>query len=873
MALTEQKNSKDSAQPGANDDGSIEIELEDDSNEAAPGFGESDHDENLAEYLDDNARRLLGTKLKEYVNVDEESRRDHMRRLKKGLEIIGLADIPNDQLVFEGAASVTHPALAEAIVQFQSRAIVEVFPPTGPVKTIPIDDATDDQEDQAKRIETYMNYQLTELDKSAFWNIDKMLFYLPFAGSAFKKCYFDVQKGMPVSRFRRMEDFIVPYDATSLEDASRYTDRYYLTANDLRRGIADGEFIEPKNIWRQPYNAAASPEDPRALIDLADRRTPVRHEDDSVYEICEMHLDFNFADETIPMKPGDYITGWSRVPHEFAQKIGGDVEDKSETPENEKTANPYAYPYIITFERESGEVLSIRRNWKEGDKKRRKQVWFVHYQYLPGFGFYGFGLLHLIGALGAAAGGALRLLLDGSLTSSMSGGFRTKEARAAGEVRYKVGEWVDVDLSAEEVAKAFYTPPFKEPTPALFKTLELIVGGIQRFASTTEAMVGDAKNDGPVGTTLALIEQGSKIFSAIHKRLHVSAREEFNLQYKLNAMYMKDTEYPIDSKDFIGHTLGEDFADKPIHQIMPVSDPNLWSHTMRLAQAQGVLSLIASDPSLYSEKAKRKAHREMLKALRVHDLDGYMGDSAFFEMDPVSENQAILTNTPVRAFPDQDHQSHLKIHADFLAKAGAALAPALQQQFQLVMAAHMAEHIGLAYRSQIEQELGIPLPQFDPHDPSNSEEIDPQVQNLISAAVAARINPAPPQGQPGQPGAGAPPADPQAAAAHAQDMRERQQQSNHDALDAHQGLQIDAAEGQAEIKRKDAANFADIRRKDAALKAELMRKGLIRHPSEITLASDMPPDGGLTQGPPPSAPPIAGPPPSSQSGAPAGALQ
>jgi hypothetical protein len=854
MALVEQQ---DRPKPVKQRLGDATIHSEPDSDDVTVSFGEeeatredfasSDHDENLAEHLDQNARRRLGMQLQDYVKVDEESRRDHLRRLRKGLEIIGLQDVPVEETVFEGASIVNHPALAEAMVQFQSRAIAEIFPPDGPVKVKPEDDVDDDGEKQADRIETFMNRQLVRIDKSYFWHVDKMLFYLPFAGSAFKKCFFDVQNKMPVSRFVRLEDFIVPYDAEDLPSASRYTHRYYMTANDMRRAVADKEFIEPAGIWRQPFNVLATPDNPRAMLDFSDQRTSIRHDDDTVYEICEMHIDFNFVQESRPLQPADQIVPWLKVPTGFTSLIG-----------DEK--NPYAYPYIITFERESGEILSIRRNWKEGDEQRKKRVWFVHYKYLPGFGFYGFGLLHLIGSLGAAASGALRLLLDGSLSSSISGGFRTKEARTSGEVRFRPGEWVDVDLSAEELAKGFYTPPFKEPTPALFNTLKLLVEGIQRFSSTTESMVGEGSpQNAPVGTTLALIEQGSKVFSAIHKRMHVSAKDEFETLFTLNAEYLKDQAYPIVSKQFDGFKIGDDFNELINHEVRPVSDPNIWSHTMRIAQAQGVLSLVSSDPALYSEKAKRKAHRSMLQALRIHDVDDYMSMEAFIEMDPVSENMAIITNTPVRAFEDQDHQAHLAIHKDFMAKSMAGLDPQMQQQFSAIMQAHMAEHMAYAYKTQIEQSLGMPLPPLDLHDPQATE-IPTDLQNLIASAVAARINQQPPGGPPQQGG----PEDAQNALEHKQAAHQHgleQQQAAHQ-----HGL--DSMAAKADEARKDMATQADIKRKDAELRAKLIREGVIRHPNEVSLASDtVPTPTGMPNGSP------AGPQPTQTGPAPGPAFQ
>jgi len=787
-------------------DGGIEVDLDAkdtvDEQKDDPAF-----DSDLTDKLTDSERCALGGTLKEYVEIDLQSREQWERRMIQGLEIIGLEDVPEDRTAFHGASAVTHPAIATAIVQFQARAMEEILPPDGPVKVGTEGDANQQDTDRAERVEQYMNYQLTEEDDEYYTDTDSMLFYLPYAGSAFKKVAIDPIIGRTRSRFVTAEDFIVPYFARSLKTSSRYTHRYTMSMNNFKRAVSRGEFTDYN--FPQGMVTQLSDENQR-LRDTSDGRTENYHQDDQVLTLMETHIEWDFEWET----------------------FGSEKKFKK--------------PYAITWEWETGAVVSIKRLWAEEDEDCDKQVWFTHYKYLPGFGFYGLGLLHIIGSLGKAASGALRALLDGSMTSSLQGGFKTKDARISGEVTFSPGTWIDVDMTAEEMAKAFYSPDFKPPTPALFQTLEILLKGIERFSSTTEAMVGEASNNGPVGTTLALIEQGSKVFSGIHKRLHNAARREFRMIAYCNWRYMHVDEYPFKVAGMPKRVFRDDFA--PDIDVKPVSDPNIFSNVQRIALAQALLALIKDQPDLFDKPKRIRAVRSMLKAMRIPDWQSYFPEDDLQRLDPVSENQTIMMGGASTAFPEQDHQAHMQIHGNFLQEVMATNDPDTINRIVPVLKAHIAAHFAMMYRQRVEQELlmkgGVPLPPFDPNDPEQTKPLPIDVENRVARAVAALVAPPAP--------AQAPPPDPKAQVAAAQVQAIKQKTGAE--------IQSKSALTAAEIRRKDALTAADVRRKnhghaadqarqDAALIAQLKRDGIIDDSGQpIPPQGSLPAPGGLTQG-------------------------
>lgn len=718
-------------------------------------------DDDLTDNLSESERQTLGSTLREYCEIDLQSREQWEQRLVDGLEIVGLKDVPDDRTAFLGAASVTHPGIAEAIVQFQARAMEELLPPTGPVKVGTIGDVSKAEDDpqiqRAERVEDYMNYQLTDEDDEYYADTDAMLFYLPYAGSAFKKVAIDPLTGRTRSRYVTADDFIVPYFAKSLTTSPRYSHRYTMPLNSFKRAVDNGWFTDYDFSANNVTQISA---ERNRLADASDDKDENYHPDDTVLTLVETHIDWNF---------------------EWDKEGGGKRKFKK--------------PYVITWEWETGVVVGVRRLWAEDDDKCRKQVWFVHYKYLPGFGFYGLGLLHLIGGLGKAASGALRAVLDGSTTASLQGGFKTKDARTAGDVVFSPGTWIDVDQTAEDLAKSFYTPPFKPPDPSLFQTLELLVEGMQRFASTTEAMVGDANNTGPVGTTVALIEQGSKVFSGIHKRMHKAARMEFRLIAYCNWRYMHEDEYPYNVAGAPKSIFRDDFA--PDIAIEPVSDPNIFSNVQRIALAQAVLQMIDSHQSDFTPAARKKALKGMLHAMRVPEADAYLPDDDDVHLDPVSENEMMSIQGMAKAYPEQDHQAHMAVHSAYMQEIIATGDQDTIGKLVPILKSHITAHFAMMYRQRVDQQMesqvGVGLPAFDPNNPDRSPQLSMEVENRVARAVAATLAPPPPaQQQPGDP----------------DEARKN-------------------AAFQADQQRKQAGFQADQQRKSIAQKLDLQRRGVI----------------------------------------------
>lgn len=715
--------------------------------EGDPTFGA-----NLAKDMTRDRRQSLADEIIGMVNADEESRSEWKSRLAKGLELLGLKDRPKDDEPFAGASSVTHPLLAEAVTQFNARALPELAPAAGPAKAVVIGEQTEERDAQAERVADYLNYRLTIDDDEWFDDTDQLLFYLPIGGSAFRKVFLDPVTGKAMARYVKAEDFIVPYKARSLSGAVRYTHRYELSGNDIRRAIARGTFV-PIAI-----DASDAPEQNDALEDTADSRQYSVGDGDAVHRIYEAHLYYDLG-------------------------------------ETDQYSQEFTLPYIVTVDVDQGDVLDLRRNWDEDDDGFQKKLWFVHYRFLPGLGFYGFGFLHLIGGLAAAATGALRALLDSAARSNLQGGFKAKEARnARGDMTIEQGVYKDIDLTAEELSKAFYTPNWPPPSPALFNLLGGLVDAGQRFASTTDVQVGDASNQAPVGTTVALIEQGQKVFSTIHLRLHRAAGHELRLFAELDAASLDaDTPYPYRLKSGKQEIRAEDFSEDI--DIVPVSDPNIFSSTQRIAMAQSVVQLVESSPDLYGLKEKCEAHQRLLIALSVPDADQILPEIGITRRDPVTENQYMMVGKAVTAFPEQDHQAHLQVHRAAASQFAGAKGEAAQR-FQMAMQAHVAEHFAHNYRQALIRRTGLMLP-AGLHPEEEPEQLDIETENLIARAVAMQVQPAP-------------------------SPSERQMSAEQMAVAAEQKRKD--AEVMAEQKRKDAAAAAEQRRKSRAFMADEARE-------------------------------------------------
>ena len=744
---------------------------------------------NLAEEISGAEESELIADVVDKVQADLESRRDWQRRIDQAMELLGLRDTPLKDLPFEGASSVTYPLIAEACVQFQARAIEEVFPSEGPCKTKIVGERTTEKEEQADRVQHHMNYQMTEQDRAYFWHVDQMLFWLPVAGSAFKKTYYDPISDMVVSRLVFPGDFIVPYIATDLRTAPRYTHRVYRTDGELKRLIQSGfykevELSEPANSM----NDTDSQDRSREMMDEADDRQQSMHEKDFVYEILEMHCDLELEDDQ--------------------EKYFPDGEG-------------YPLPYIITVNKTDETLLGIRRNWRENDELFEKRLWFTHYKYLPGLGFYGFGLLHLIGSVAESSTGTIRALLDSAAFANLQGGFVSDEVKLPpGDHTINPGVWKQVKVSAEELQRAFYTPPFKEPSPALANLFKELVEAGRRFASITEEMVGDAPNTGPVGTTIALIEQGSKVFSGVHRRLHTAQAEEFSLRAELNFEFL-DEEYPyeIEGQDMM--VMKADYDGRV--DVIPVSDPNIFSSTQRIAQAQAMIDLAERFPGEFNLS---KAIERFLKAIKVPDYEELLtGKTSQARRDPIQENMSMLTGGGAKAFVAQDHQAHITVHMNFLMglneDALAIVGPMMQS--------HIAEHYALKYYADMNQQFMaqtgemLPLPTWMDGEGTDEEDEIPVEAEIVISQIAAQMPPM--QIMPQQEDDAA---DPDKEDEHQQEMRHKQEvfqleQQQKDEAFAREQERLDG-KADADANRSLTSTMTDESRKEEQHTQQLRRE-------------------------------------------------
>jgi hypothetical protein len=729
-----------------------------------------DFDENLAEDMNSSDRKLLAMRLKEFSEVDITSRKDWEDREKCAMAMLGLKDTPpggDDEQ--EDGHDVTHPMLMEATVRFQANAIVELFPPQGPAETKVLGTQTQSKMARAKRVRTFLNHYLTDVDDGYFNDTDKMCMYLPMGGSAFRRASQDFTTGLPVLRYVQATNFIAPYAGTDLKSMPRYAWKFTMTGEDIDRAMLIGMFLDiylPQPAQGLAMHAPAS--------DQSDLRQPTYHEKDRLYPMLEYHIDLEIDAD--------------------AKGAGAELKD----------GDTGLRPYIVIIDAANEQVLMVRRNWRKSDnKERKKRIWFAHHQFLPGLGFYGWGYPHVIGSLGLAASGAVNALLDSALAANFQGGFVSKEAKIAGEFRLEHGVWKQCDSTGEDLAKSFYTPPFKEPSPALFQLLNILVTSGQRFAGTTDSAVGDGNNTGPVGTTIALIEQAQKPISAIHKRLHVSMSQELAMLCELIEDFMPERyDYKIgDEEQFL---LKSDFA--PGVDVICVTDPGVASDTQRVMRAQAVLELQEKAPDLYPPEHRAEAHRRMLVALKVPNVDA-IGPKAKTPqyLDAVSENSNIFAGLPVRVYPYQDDAAHMAIHQDAIGRAQALFPPQVfSNVIQPAMMAHIRDHMAKSYLKQIMAAAGI-QPKFDQD--GEPVGLDPHTEQTITARVAGIIAQLPhPAPKPGTPDAAA------AAKKAESDAKIQMIQA-----EAHARLDATEQEFQAKERRLQEAFDNEEKRKDQAL--------------------------------------------------------
>jgi hypothetical protein len=675
------------------DDGGVVIDFDPTGGETN---GEGDFDSNLADYMEDDVLGRLASQLNGDFESDRNSRADWARSYTRGLDLLGLK--ADDRTTpWPGACGVYHPILTEAVVRFQSQAVMELFPASGPVKTKIIGDITDQKEEQALRIQQHMNYLLTEKMTEFRPETEQMLFSLPLAGSSFKKVYYDPNMGRVCSHFVPAEDFVVSYGASDLQTASRYTHMMRKSKNDIRK-------LQVAGLYRDIELSPNAPEysDIQEKYDELEGESPTYEHDDR-YVLLEVHVDLD-------------LEGYE------------DVDD-----DEEQTG--IALPYVVTLVKGGSSVLSIRRNWYEDDPLRMKRLHFVHYQYMPGLGFYGFGLTHLIGGIAKSATSLLRQLVDAGTLSNLPGGLKARGLRIKGDDSpIMPGEFRDVDVPGGAIKDNITFLPYKEPSNVLHSLLGEIVEEGRRFASITDLKLADMKQDAPVGTTLALIERSMKVMSAIQARLHDAMRKEFILIAGIVRDYAEDEyEYKTDDKEAIK---SDDFDGRV--DIIPVSDPNAATMSQRIMQYQAALQLSQSAPQMYDLP---ELHRQMLDVLGIQDAEKIIPLSEEMKpRDPVSENMDVLNGKPLKAFIRQDHEAHIQVHM------AAIQDPKIQQLVSqspmasvigAAMASHVQEHLGFMYRREIEKQLGLELP---PPGTELPEDIEAKLSRLIAEAAERLFN-------------------------------------------------------------------------------------------------------------------------------------
>lgn len=711
-----------------------------------------DHYANLAETLDSGTLSTMAMELIEFIEADVQSIEPWRQRVAEAMVLLG-ADrtslgVDTDAEPFPGASTVVHPMLAEACVQFSARAMKEIMPPGGPVKTYTKGEESSETREKAERVKEHMNYQILYEDECYEDDVDAMLFYLPFAGSGFKKTYTCPIDGITISRFIPGSDVICPYNARTLESSPRITHKFFETHNDLRKKQVSGYY---SSAVISPPGSVVEDEITED-IKASDGREPISANGDEPHQIYECHT----------------------------------LYDLGEDPD------AIALPYIITIEKESKTVLSVRRNWAEDDEKRKAELWFVHYKFMQGLGMYGYGYLHLIGELVRATTGAMRALLDAAAFASLQGGFVSSDVTlAAGEFTIRPGVYQKADIPADELSKAFYTPSFREPSRALVDLFRHMEDTGRRFMNTTDALVGDAKNTGPVGTTVALIEQASQPMSAVHKRIHRAQGKELRIRAKLNRRTLPAEGIYYDVIGGSGYIHPDDYEEKVI--IIPVSDPNVSSTTEKIAKAQAIKELAMQSPDRYKMQA---VEERLLEAMGVTDKDDLLktpGKGPY--VSPVIEGSLLLTGKPITAYYEQNHDAHLAVHQaqeDYFKSLPPEKATPLLAQLQ----EHKAKHEAYKLYQTTYAMMGLPAEPISLDD--DDIKLEPQIEGMLSVTEA------------------------QSVGNLQQFLASLQPQPARD-LETEASIKRKDMEAQAKIKRDDALAQAEASRKDAVAGSDAQR--------------------------------------------------
>tara|TARA_R110000868_G_scaffold144054_1_gene362798 strand:+ start:673 stop:3162 length:2490 start_codon:yes stop_codon:yes gene_type:complete len=619
---------------------------------------EQGHASNLADSMDEGDLAEIADDLLEAYEGDNESRADWSATYAEGLGLLGLKNEDRTE-PFPGSSGVTHPLLAESVTQFQAQSYKELFPAGGPVKTQVMGATNPQVEAQSARVKEFMNYQISHVMEEYEPELDQMLFHLPLSGSAFRKIYFDDKLARPVSKFVSSEDLVVPYDATDLMTCLRITHVIKMSANDVRKYQASG-FYRDIDLADPAEPESSTIQD---TIDEIDGRKKVYTKDD-IYTILEIHTDLDL--------PG--------------------YEDANEAGE----MSGISLPYIITIEESSSTVLSVRRNWNEEDPLKNKKQYFVHYKFLPGLGFYGFGLIHMLGGLSKSATSILRQLIDAGTLANLPSGFKARGLRIRDDDQPLVpGEFRDVDAPAGEIASSLVPLPYKEPSATLYQLLGFVIESGKSFAAVADMKLGEGNEVNPVGTTMALLERGMKVMSAIHKRMHSAQGKEFKLLAKLFATTLPPS-YPYQIIGADQNIKAQDF-DARI-DVIPVSDPNIFSVTQRVTLAQQQLQLAQAAPQMHSLP---EAYRRMYEAMGVQNIEALMPPPPQPQpKDPALENAELSVGQPAQAFPQQNHDAHIVAHIALLGSAVTKSNPQVMTNIQ----SHIMQHISLKAQEEVQQQ-------------------------------------------------------------------------------------------------------------------------------------------------------------------------
>jgi len=621
--------------------------------------GTESHFDNLADILPEDAVEPIGNEMVQNYMDYKSSRKEWESAYTSGLDLLGFK-YENRTEPFQGASGATHPVLAEAVTQFQAQAYKELLPSDGPVRTQVIGIKNPATEQQAQRVKDYMNYLIMDTMKEYESEFDSMLFHLPLAGSTFKKVYYDVPLGRVVSKFVPADELIVPYTATSLDDAEAVIHTVKISENELRKQQVNGFYSD---VELGPPGTDTNGELSKKERELEGTKKTGKNE--PVYTLLECHVNLDL---------------------EGFEDVGADGEPTG-----------IKLPYLVTVDEGSRKVLSIRRNYAPDDLKKNKIQYFVHFKFLPGLGFYGFGLIHMIGGLSRTATAALRQLLDAGTLSNLPAGFKQRGVRVRDEASpIQPGEFKDVDAPGGNLRDAFFPLPYKEPSQTLLQLMGVVVGAGQRFAAIADMQVGDGNQGAAVGTTVALLERGSRVMSAIHKRCYAAMKNEFKLLGKIVSQYLPP-EYPYDVVGGQRNIKQADFDDRI--DVVPVADPNIFSMSQRITLAQTQLQIATSNPQLHN---MYQIYRNMYNAIGVKDVDAVLPPPApTAPMDPSMEHINALGGKPFQAFPGQDHRAHITAHLNFMSTNMVRNNPAVMAAIQK----NILEHISIMAQEQVQLEF------------------------------------------------------------------------------------------------------------------------------------------------------------------------